>query len=74
MVEVDTTGELGQAEDREEVEAEEDPGGGGAAAGETFANTRSTSNVRSAVVGVIRITPPQTAPVKILLNARTASR
>ena len=74
MVEVDTTGELGRAEDREEVEAEADPGGGGAAAGETFANTRSISIARSAAVAVIRITPLQTASGKILPNARTAPK
>ena len=73
MVAVDTTGELGRAEDQEE-EAGEDPGGGGAAAGETFANTRSISIARSAAVAVIRITPLQTASGKILPNARTAPK
>ena len=71
---MDTTGEVGRAEDQEEVEAEEDPGGGGAAAGETFANTRSISIARSAAVAVIRITPLQTASGKILPNARTAPK
>ena len=70
---MDSTGEVGRAEDQEEVEAE-DPGGGGAAAGETFANTRSISIARSAAVAVIRITPLQTASGKILPNARTAPK
>ena len=71
---VDTTGEVGRAENPDQEEAEEDPGGGGAAAGETFANIRSISTVRSAAVAVIRITPPLTAPVKILLNGRLAPK